>query len=172
MVRGGAVVLAVMLAFLVHSGGCQFGNIFEASLSLSPDLSRREESLPSPFEHPPSDSQSLLSHCITFLAFVQQFFQQDDPGNHPNSSPQGGPDKFVLLRDQSRCAQYLCPSTFDCVAAPADCPCPFVEDIKCPFSPPPSASASLSSLPKSSPSYVCTRAPGCENVQRALSFGS
>jgi len=122
----------------------------------------------------------LVALMLAFLAdeggcqfgnIFEQFFQQDDSDHHPHS-PQAGPEQLVLLRDQSRCAQYLCPSTFDCVPGPADCPCPFVEDIKCPFSPPPPASASHASPQKLSPSYVCTRAPGCPNVQRALSFGS
>ena len=29
------------------------------------------------------------------------------------------------------CSQYLCPATLDCVQLPRDCPCPYVEDIKC-----------------------------------------
>lgn len=29
------------------------------------------------------------------------------------------------------CSQYLCPATMDCVPLPRDCPCPYVEDIKC-----------------------------------------
>lgn len=29
------------------------------------------------------------------------------------------------------CSNYLCPDTLKCVTAPADCPCPSVEDVKC-----------------------------------------
>jgi hypothetical protein len=29
------------------------------------------------------------------------------------------------------CSQYLCPATLDCVAHPAHCPCPDVQDVKC-----------------------------------------
>ncbi|OAV92670.1 hypothetical protein PTTG_07655 [Puccinia triticina 1-1 BBBD Race 1] len=105
-----------------------------------------------------------------FGNIFEQFFQQEDADDrhsgHPGHSGQGSPDKFKIIRDQSRCSDYLCPSTFDCVSSPSDCPCPFVEDIKCPISlPTPTAK-------KFQDSFVCIRAPGCSSVQKALMFGS
>ncbi|PLW36980.1 hypothetical protein PCASD_06659 [Puccinia coronata f. sp. avenae] len=108
-----------------------------------------------------------------FGNIFEQFFQQDD-GDHAHhqghhKAGKGSADEFRVIRDQAQCGQYLCPS-------PSDCPCPFVEDIKCPVSirPPPSSSSSSSSSssPKVSNSFVCTRAPGCSVVQKALMFGS
>lgn len=115
-----------------------------------------------------------------FGNFFDHLFHQQDHGNseheaghrghHPSSSsrPGGSFDKFSQLVDLTPCSQYLCPSSLDCVPNPSECPCPFVEDIKCPITVPSSSSSST----KFSDSFICTRAPGCSKVQMALKFGS
>ncbi|KAA1065299.1 Long chronological lifespan protein 2 [Puccinia graminis f. sp. tritici] len=134
-----------------------------------------------------SSSSTIIGLFLVFMCLAkpslsqfgnifEQFFQQDEsdgPHRHHSghSSGQGSSDKFKMVRDQTRCSDYLCPSTLDCVASPSDCPCPFIEDIKCPISIPvnPSSSATLK---KFQDSFICTRAPGCSQVQKALKFGS
>lgn len=52
------------------------------------------------------------------------------------------------------CSQYLCPGSLKCLPSPAECPCPFVQDFKCPVG------------PASEGAYVCAR--DCQTVRKAL----
>ncbi|KAH9462312.1 hypothetical protein MJO28_002891 [Puccinia striiformis f. sp. tritici] len=118
-----------------------------------------------------------------FGNIFEQFFHQEggEGGGHHQQHGQrhhnqGSADKFMMIRDQTKCSNYLCPASFDCVPTPNDCPCPFIEDIKCPITYPidTSSSSDSSSTKKiKKDSFVCTRAPGCgDHVQKALMFGS
>ncbi|WVQ76821.1 long chronological lifespan protein 2 [Cryptococcus sp. DSM 104548] len=54
--------------------------------------------------------------------------QQEQPGGQ---SP-GRQHKGWTENDRLSCtAGYVCPASLACVATPADCPCPYPEDIKC-----------------------------------------
>ena len=53
------------------------------------------------------------------------------------------------------CSTYLCPDTLVCVDAPAQCPCPNAEDIRC---------IVPDSHDKTTGTVVCVRGGGCEDV--------
>lgn len=40
---------------------------------------------------------------------------------------------FEARVDAAQCTQYLCPRTLSCVAKPSHCPCPFPQQIRCPY---------------------------------------
>ncbi|KAF8646380.1 hypothetical protein AX16_007246 [Volvariella volvacea WC 439] len=65
------------------------------------------------------------------LATAQFGFFENMFGHHQQQQPRGGASQWAAHMDSISCSQYLCPTTLDCVPRPADCPCPYVEDIKC-----------------------------------------
>ncbi|KAG0148953.1 hypothetical protein CROQUDRAFT_714287 [Cronartium quercuum f. sp. fusiforme G11] len=112
--------------------------------------------------------------CLTKSQFgniFEQFFNQgNEDGSHEHHGHQhhqeqisGGADRWRKMSEQASCSTYLCPSSFECVSRPSECPCLEPEDIKCPI---PGSSADEPE------SFVCTRKPGCTRVQEALRLGS
>ncbi|KAF8915808.1 hypothetical protein CPB85DRAFT_1217175 [Mucidula mucida] len=79
-------------------------------------------------------STASLSIVLLFLcAFVNaQFgffdgmFRQQQEYHQPS-----GASQWAAHLESVSCNRYLCPATLDCVKAPADCPCPYPEDVKC-----------------------------------------
>ena len=65
--------------------------------------------------------------------------------------------EIVLIRYSRTvpCSTYLCPDTLVCVDAPAQCPCPNAEDIRCIIP---------DSHDKTTGTVVCVRGGGCEDV--------
>ncbi|KAI0082408.1 hypothetical protein K474DRAFT_1585822 [Panus rudis PR-1116 ss-1] len=52
-------------------------------------------------------------------------------GQQHQRPAQGYPNQWTAQADAVPCSQYLCPATLDCVPNPAQCPCPYAQDIKC-----------------------------------------
>lgn len=97
----------------------------------------------------------------------QQWQQRPSPGQsqHNVHADSGGFQMpFYHRQTYARtvtvpCSAYLCPDSLICVAHPAECPCPYVEDIKCTIPHPQDGSAAAT--------VVCVRgAEGCSAVER------
>ncbi|TFK43686.1 hypothetical protein BDQ12DRAFT_675391 [Crucibulum laeve] len=80
----------------------------------------------------------LVLLLLAFLGLVSAqfngFFENMFGGQHHQQQQQqqrSGASQWAAYSDSVSCSQYLCPHTLDCVARPADCPCPNVEDVKC-----------------------------------------
>ncbi|WVQ84094.1 long chronological lifespan protein 2 [Cryptococcus sp. DSM 104549] len=82
----------------------------------------------------------LLGLLLLPFAFAQfgQFFQQGFPfGGHHHQQQQEPPapgrqHKGWDEAQNVHCrAGYVCPASLACVPTPADCPCPYPEDVKC-----------------------------------------
>nr|XP_031857380.1 uncharacterized protein CI109_007202 [Kwoniella shandongensis]KAA5524452.1 hypothetical protein CI109_007202 [Kwoniella shandongensis] len=91
----------------------------------------------------------LLVMPFTVLAQFGQFFQQGFPfgggHGHGHGGPQfheqqhgggggGGGRQYKGWNDMAEVhcrAGYVCPASLACVPTPADCPCPYPEDVKC-----------------------------------------
>ncbi|KZT62806.1 hypothetical protein CALCODRAFT_478720 [Calocera cornea HHB12733] len=80
----------------------------------------------------------LLPLATAQFNIFDQFFgshtqQQQRQQGHPSQQHAGGGQQSLwqAQADAVPCAAYLCPTTLHCVPAPADCPCPSVQDIKC-----------------------------------------
>ena len=62
------------------------------------------------------------------------------------------------------CTKYLCPRTLSCVDKPAECPCPFPEQIRCPYSDSESGSIDLGGS-------NCIQEKDCNRVQLMRALG-
>ncbi|KAG6337235.1 hypothetical protein ID866_1865 [Astraeus odoratus] len=86
-------------------------------------------------------------------------------GNQQQQWQQRGPNpgnsQYNVHADSVSCSTYLCPDSLVCVSYPSECPCPYVEDIKC-------------SIPDSeeggaAATVICVRgAEGCSVVERLV----
>ncbi|KZV63850.1 hypothetical protein PENSPDRAFT_589272 [Peniophora sp. CONT] len=75
---------------------------------------------------------ALLALCALQLVSAQFPFFGNMFGHHQQQQQQQpSGSQWLAFADGTPCSQYLCPDTLKCVAAPADCPCPSVEDVKC-----------------------------------------
>ncbi|KAF5393023.1 hypothetical protein D9757_001338 [Collybiopsis confluens] len=59
----------------------------------------------------------------------QQHHQQQQQQQHSGGG--GGASQWAANVESVSCTQFLCPNTLECVAAPHDCSCPDLEDVKC-----------------------------------------
>ncbi|KZS97885.1 hypothetical protein SISNIDRAFT_449478 [Sistotremastrum niveocremeum HHB9708] len=106
---------------------------------------------------------ALLQSGFTLVAaqfnFFDQVFQQQQAQQRAS-----GASGWAAQADAVPCSQYLCPDTLNCVEAPADCPCPHVQDIKC----------LVPDLVESgSATVVCvTGDEGCARIEKLASKGS
>ncbi|KAH9815368.1 hypothetical protein DFH28DRAFT_1126107 [Melampsora americana] len=106
-----------------------------------------------------------------FGNIFEQFFNQgNDESNHHHGHHEhhhhesvSSSDKLRRFSEQSTCSNYLCPTSFECVSKPTDCPCLDLEDIKCLIN----DSSSLEPI-----TFFCTRAPGCNRIENALQLGT
>ncbi|KAK8846791.1 hypothetical protein IAR55_005879 [Kwoniella newhampshirensis] len=86
----------------------------------------------------------LLTMPLSAFAQFGQFFQQGFPfgGHHAQHQHQqhqgggggGGSRQFKGWNDMAEVhcsAGYVCPASLACVPTPAECPCPYPEDVKC-----------------------------------------
>ncbi|EIW65487.1 hypothetical protein TREMEDRAFT_70561 [Tremella mesenterica DSM 1558] len=78
----------------------------------------------------------LLPICLAQFGFFQgnpfHPFQQQQQQPPPSGQGQGRGHKGWDEMDNVHCkAGYVCPSSLTCVSTPANCPCPYPEDIKC-----------------------------------------
>ncbi|KAL4076165.1 hypothetical protein V8B97DRAFT_1923893 [Scleroderma yunnanense] len=72
--------------------------------------------------------------------------------------PSGGNSQYNVHADSVPCSNYLCPDSLVCVNHPAECPCPYVEDIKCTIPHPQDGGAAAT--------VICVRgAEGCSAVE-------
>ncbi|KAH6915049.1 long chronological lifespan protein 2 [Coprinopsis sp. MPI-PUGE-AT-0042] len=65
-----------------------------------------------------------------FQQFFGDFFGQQQQ-HHQQQQQRSGASQYAAFTENVGCSQYLCPATLDCVAHPAHCPCPDVQDVKC-----------------------------------------
>ncbi|TFK71778.1 hypothetical protein BDN72DRAFT_408573 [Pluteus cervinus] len=79
--------------------------------------------------------RSLFFLTLSFLCTVAwgQFFNFGNFFGQQQQEPQhrAGASHWQAQAEALRCAEYLCPATLDCVPRPVDCPCPYVQDVKC-----------------------------------------
>jgi len=108
-------------------------------------------------------SLCLLALLLPFTAaqfnIFDQFFggQQRQQHQQQQHSGQGQQSLWQAQAEAVPCAAYLCPETLVCVASPAECPCPNVQDVKC----------LLSDAQTGQHTVVCARGPdGCKTVER------
>lgn len=117
--------------------------------------------------------KSIITICLICLTLYtkaqfgnifEQFFNQggEESHHHHHESITSSSDKIRQFSEKSTCSNYLCPTSFECVSKPTDCPCLDPEDVKCLIH------DSLTSEPIS---FVCTRSPGCSRVEEALKLG-
>ncbi|TFK28881.1 hypothetical protein FA15DRAFT_583636 [Coprinopsis marcescibilis] len=71
---------------------------------------------------------TLLGLAAAQFQFFDGFFGQQQQQQQQQRA--GGASQYAAFAEIG-CSQYLCPSTLDCVARPADCPCPDTQDVKC-----------------------------------------
>ncbi|PWN29941.1 hypothetical protein BDZ90DRAFT_228987 [Jaminaea rosea] len=83
---------------------------------------------------------TLLIACLALLcaAAQAQFFnffggQHQQHHGEQEPPPSGDASWFEARVDASTCPTYLCPRTLSCVPHPSRCPCPFKQQIRCPF---------------------------------------
>ncbi|ORY27768.1 hypothetical protein BCR39DRAFT_537068 [Naematelia encephala] len=85
--------------------------------------------------------------------FHQQ--EQQEPGNDGRQHKGWSEMESVHCR-----AGYVCPASLACVPTPADCPCPYPEDVKCVLP---------DDRPRDEgegPPFICVRGQTCEEVIR------
>ncbi|ORX34506.1 hypothetical protein BD324DRAFT_154723 [Kockovaella imperatae] len=95
------------------------------------------------FSSSPSSMPSTLAYIILiacaitgvtaqFGGFFQNNFQFHNPFHqHEDRTPHRQHKGWTEMEQTSCGAGYLCPGSLACVSTPADCPCPYPEDIKC-----------------------------------------
>ncbi|KIM68896.1 hypothetical protein SCLCIDRAFT_104517 [Scleroderma citrinum Foug A] len=101
---------------------------------------------------------SLWSSLVTAqFGFFDHIFGNQQQQWQQRPSP--GQSQYNVPADSVPCSAYLCPDSLICVAHPAECPCPYVEDIKCTIPQPQDGSAAAT--------VVCVRgAEGCSAIER------
>ncbi|KAI0700749.1 hypothetical protein BC835DRAFT_1265799 [Cytidiella melzeri] len=97
------------------------------------------------------------------IPFFDQLFGQGQHQAHQPRQASHSP-QWAAHADAVPCSDYLCPETLVCVPNPAQCPCPYTEDVKCLI---PDAED------QGSATVVCVRgANDCADVERlSLKFG-
>ncbi|KIY73807.1 hypothetical protein CYLTODRAFT_416832 [Cylindrobasidium torrendii FP15055 ss-10] len=97
----------------------------------------------------------LLCFCAVANA---QFGFFDRMFHHEQEERPSAASQWQAHLDAVSCNQYLCPTTLNCVKSPSDCPCPYVEDIKCIIPDKDSRDGST---------VVCARGQeGCDQIKR------
>ncbi|KDN42985.1 hypothetical protein K437DRAFT_237435 [Tilletiaria anomala UBC 951] len=130
----------------------------------------------------PAPVQSLLSLALSALlavtllgqtanaqgGFFQHFFNAGQASGeaHEQEAPPSGDSRWWNERvDAATCIRYLCPRTLSCVDKPANCPCPFPEQIRCPYADGESKSMDLGG-------HTCVSEKDCNRVALMRSLGS
>ncbi|KAE8234729.1 hypothetical protein CF326_g218 [Tilletia indica] len=80
---------------------------------------------------------AILASALPTFVSAQGFFQNFFTGQHhaaeQEAPPLGDAKWFNERVEAATCTQYLCPRTLSCVASPKECPCPFPQQIACPY---------------------------------------
>ncbi|KAK0545851.1 Long chronological lifespan protein 2 [Tilletia horrida] len=120
---------------------------------------------------------ALVASLIPSLVSAQGFFSNFFSGHHQGEQeapPLGDAKWFHDRVEAATCTEYLCPRTLSCVSGPEKCPCPFPQQIACPYSDfePEGDDHASGSAKKKAGGSVCITAKDCSSVQRLLQLGS
>ncbi|PWN98840.1 hypothetical protein FA09DRAFT_359997 [Tilletiopsis washingtonensis] len=114
----------------------------------------------------------LVAVCLLQTAradFFQHFFQHGAAQQEQEAPPAGDASWFHARVQAAQCGRYLCPDTLACVGRPAECPCPFPQQIRCPY---PDVAAGAQTALSAGGSF-CVQAADCSGVdalRKAPSF--
>ncbi|KAL9934981.1 hypothetical protein V8E36_006057 [Tilletia maclaganii] len=115
---------------------------------------------------------SVVPPLVTAQGFFQNFFGGGGQGGGQEAPPLGNAAWFHDRVEAATCAKYLCPKTLSCVNRPEECPCPFQQQIACPYPDFERDDDGASSSRRKPAGVVCVTATECNRVQRLLRVGS